>query len=66
MARSGILGSGWVQSFIGGGVRSSSSTSYLRSANSRSNLSVLINAHRSQKNLYQEWSSCLRWCYVWE
>ncbi|KAF9530999.1 hypothetical protein CPB83DRAFT_892268 [Crepidotus variabilis] len=39
-----IIGIGWTQQSIGGGVRSSSSTSYLRSANSRPNLSVLINA----------------------
>lgn len=38
-----ILGVGWVQQTVGGGVRSSSSTSYLKNANSRPNLSVLIN-----------------------
>jgi choline dehydrogenase len=39
-----LLGIGFVQSSIGGGVRSSSSTSYLADANSRPNLTVLINA----------------------
>ena len=39
-----LLGIGFVQSSIGGGVRSSSSTSYLANANSRPNLTVLINA----------------------
>ena len=39
-----VLGIGWVQSSIGDGVRSSSSTSYLRNALSRPNLHVLINA----------------------
>ncbi|KAJ3505131.1 hypothetical protein NLJ89_g7572 [Agrocybe chaxingu] len=39
-----VLGISWVQASIGNGVRSSSSTSYLRSANSRPNLHVLINA----------------------
>ncbi|KAF8797727.1 alcohol oxidase [Phlegmacium glaucopus] len=39
-----VLGIGWIQSTIGGGVRSSSSTSYLRKALSRPNLHVLINA----------------------
>lgn len=39
-----VLGIGWVQSSIGGGVRSSSSTSYLRNALSRPNLHVLIHA----------------------
>ncbi|KAF9528607.1 hypothetical protein CPB83DRAFT_929274 [Crepidotus variabilis] len=37
-----ILGLGWAQQTVGGGVRSSSSTSYLRNANTRPNLSVLI------------------------
>ena len=39
-----VLGIGWVQSSIGNGVRSSSSTAYLRKALSRPNLHVLINA----------------------
>ncbi|KAF9531022.1 hypothetical protein CPB83DRAFT_850041 [Crepidotus variabilis] len=39
---SGILGLGWAQSTIDNGTRQSSSTTYLRSANSRPNLSVLI------------------------
>ncbi|KAF8154533.1 aryl-alcohol oxidase [Crassisporium funariophilum] len=39
-----LLGVGWVQSSVGGGVRSSSSTSYLANGNSRPNLHVLINA----------------------
>jgi choline dehydrogenase-like flavoprotein len=39
-----LLGIGFLQSSIGGGVRSSSSTSYLANANSRPNLTVLINA----------------------
>ena len=39
-----LLGIGFVQSSVGGGVRSSSSTSYLANANSRPNLTVLINA----------------------
>lgn len=39
-----ILGIGFVQSSAGGGIRSSSSTSYLANANSRPNLVVLINA----------------------
>ncbi|KIM43770.1 GMC oxidoreductase [Hebeloma cylindrosporum] len=39
-----LLGIGFVQSSIGKGVRSSSSTSYLANANSRPNLTVLINA----------------------
>ncbi|KAF4616043.1 hypothetical protein D9613_011414 [Agrocybe pediades] len=39
-----ILGIGWAQSSIGNGTRSSSSTSYLRDANSRPNLHVLIHA----------------------
>jgi len=39
-----LLGIGFVQSSIGGGVRSSSSTSYLANANRRPNLTVLINA----------------------
>ncbi|KAF8960730.1 hypothetical protein BDZ97DRAFT_1920807 [Flammula alnicola] len=39
-----ILGLGFLQSTIGGGVRSSSSTSYLANANGRPNLTVLINA----------------------
>ena len=38
-----LLGIGFVQSSIGGGVRSSSSTSYLANANKRPNLTVLIN-----------------------
>lgn len=39
-----VLGIGWVQSSARDGVRSSSSTSYLRKALSRPNLHVLINA----------------------
>ncbi|KAF9481638.1 alcohol oxidase [Pholiota conissans] len=39
-----LLGIGWLQSSAGGGVRSSSSTSYLANANSRPNLTVLIHA----------------------
>jgi choline dehydrogenase len=39
-----LLGIGFMQSSIGGGVRSSSSTSYLANANSRPNLTVLIHA----------------------
>ncbi|KAF5316717.1 hypothetical protein D9619_006567 [Psilocybe cf. subviscida] len=39
-----LLGIGWLQSSAGGGVRSSSSTSYLANANKRPNLTVLINA----------------------
>jgi choline dehydrogenase-like flavoprotein len=39
-----VLGIGWVQSSIGKGVRSSSSTAYLRKALSRPNLHVLVNA----------------------
>ncbi|KAF9483740.1 alcohol oxidase [Pholiota conissans] len=39
-----LLGVGFVQSAMGGGSRSSSSTSYLAQANSRSGLTVLINA----------------------
>ncbi|KAF4610054.1 hypothetical protein D9613_010669 [Agrocybe pediades] len=39
-----LLGVGWMQSTDGGGIRSSSSTSYLAQANSRPNLTVLINA----------------------
>ena len=39
-----LLGVGFIQSTVGGGVRSSSSTSYLATANSRPNLTVLINA----------------------
>ena len=40
-----LLGIGFIQASIGGGIRSSSSTSYLAHANSRPNLSmVLINA----------------------
>lgn len=39
-----LLGIGFFQSSIGKGVRSSSSTSYLANANSRPNLTVLINA----------------------
>lgn len=39
-----LLGIGWLQSSGGGGVRSSSSTSYLAQANSRPNLTVVINA----------------------
>jgi choline dehydrogenase-like flavoprotein len=44
MCGGSVLGIGWAQSSIGAGVRSSSSTSYLRNALSRSNLSVLLNA----------------------
>ncbi|KAF9528605.1 hypothetical protein CPB83DRAFT_853938 [Crepidotus variabilis] len=43
-----ILGIGWVQQTVGGGVRSSSSTSYLQNANSRPNLSVLINSQATR------------------
>jgi len=39
-----LLGIGFLQSSAGGGVRSSSSTSYLAKANSRPNLTVIINA----------------------
>ncbi|PPQ71985.1 hypothetical protein CVT26_007141 [Gymnopilus dilepis] len=39
-----LLGIGWLQSSAGGGVRSSSSTSYLANANSRPNLTVLVGA----------------------
>ncbi|KAF5328368.1 hypothetical protein D9619_013247 [Psilocybe cf. subviscida] len=39
-----LLGVGWLQSSAGGGVRSTSSTSYLANANKRPNLTVLINA----------------------
>ncbi|KAF8963769.1 hypothetical protein BDZ97DRAFT_1919542 [Flammula alnicola] len=39
-----LLGVGFVQSSAGGGVRSSSSTTYLAQANGRPNLTVLINA----------------------
>ncbi|PPQ80124.1 hypothetical protein CVT25_001423 [Psilocybe cyanescens] len=39
-----LLGIGFLQSSVGGGVRSSSSTSYLAKANERPNLTVLINA----------------------
>jgi len=39
-----LLGVGWLQSSAGGGVRSSSSTSYLAAAKSRPNLTVLVNA----------------------
>jgi choline dehydrogenase-like flavoprotein len=39
-----VLGIGWVQSSIGGGKRSSSSSTYLADAIKRPNLSVLINA----------------------
>ena len=39
-----LLGIGFAQSSVGGGVRSSSSTSYLAHANSRPNLMVLIDA----------------------
>ena len=42
-----LLGIGFVQSSIGGEVRNSSSTSYLASANSRPNLTVLIRQWRS-------------------
>lgn len=38
-----LLGIGWLQSSAGGGVRSSSSTSYLAQTNSRPNLKVVIN-----------------------
>ncbi|KAF8185123.1 hypothetical protein BJ912DRAFT_489061 [Pholiota molesta] len=44
MCGGSVLGIGWAQSSIGAGARSSSSTSYLRNALSRSNLSVLLNA----------------------
>jgi choline dehydrogenase-like flavoprotein len=44
MCGGSVLGIGWAQSSIGAGVRSSSSTSYLRNALSRPNLSVLLNA----------------------
>ncbi|KAF9483366.1 alcohol oxidase [Pholiota conissans] len=40
-----LLGIGWVKSSAAGGVRSSSSTTYLAAANSRPNLTVLINAY---------------------
>lgn len=40
-----LLGFGFVKSSAGGGKRSSSSTTYLAAANSRPNLTVLINAH---------------------
>ncbi|TFK64709.1 alcohol oxidase [Pluteus cervinus] len=39
-----VLGMGWVQSSIGDGVRSSSSSSYLHPVTSRPNLHVLVNA----------------------
>ncbi|KDR79277.1 hypothetical protein GALMADRAFT_63161 [Galerina marginata CBS 339.88] len=39
-----LLGIGYLQSSAGGGIRSSSSTSYLAKANSRPNLTVLVNA----------------------
>lgn len=39
-----LLGIGWAQSSMSKGVRASSSTSYLAAANSRPNLTVLINA----------------------
>ncbi|KAF8962180.1 hypothetical protein BDZ97DRAFT_1920652 [Flammula alnicola] len=39
-----LLGTGWIQSSAGGGMRSSSSTSYLAQANGRPNLTVLIHA----------------------
>jgi GMC oxidoreductase len=39
-----LLGISFIQSSIGKGVRSSSSTSYLANANTRPNLTVLINA----------------------
>lgn len=39
-----LLGIGWVQSSAGGGVRSSSSTSYMANAIDRPNLTVLIHA----------------------
>ncbi|KAF8194628.1 hypothetical protein BJ912DRAFT_1141461 [Pholiota molesta] len=38
-----LLGMGWLQSSTGGGVRSSSSTSYLAQSNRRPNLTVVIN-----------------------
>ncbi|KAF8960242.1 hypothetical protein BDZ97DRAFT_1905968 [Flammula alnicola] len=44
MGGGNVLGLGWTQSSIGAGVRSSSSTSYLRNAVSRPNLTVLLNA----------------------
>ncbi|KDR79210.1 hypothetical protein GALMADRAFT_137093 [Galerina marginata CBS 339.88] len=40
-----LLGVGFLQSSAGGGVRSSSSTTYLAKANGRPNLTVLINAY---------------------
>ncbi|PPQ71682.1 hypothetical protein CVT26_007649 [Gymnopilus dilepis] len=40
-----ILGIGFVQSSGGGGVRSSSSTTYLANANKRSGLTVVVNAY---------------------
>lgn len=45
MGGGNVLGIGWVQSSIGGGVRSSSATTYLAGAITRPNLDVLINAH---------------------
>lgn len=39
-----LLGVGWLQSSAGGGVRSTSSSTYLADANKRPNLTVLINA----------------------
>ncbi|KAF9477055.1 alcohol oxidase [Pholiota conissans] len=38
-----LLGMGWLQSSAGGGIRSSSSTSYLNPVNTRPNLTVVIN-----------------------
>ncbi|KAH6912058.1 aryl-alcohol oxidase [Coprinopsis sp. MPI-PUGE-AT-0042] len=40
-----VLGMGWTQNSIGGGVRSSSATTYLKTALSRRQVDVLVNAH---------------------
>jgi choline dehydrogenase-like flavoprotein len=40
-----LLGIGWLKSSMAGGVRSSSSTTYLAAANGRPNLTVVINAY---------------------
>ena len=40
-----VLGIGWTQNSIGGGERSSSSTTYLAEAVKRGNVDVLTNAH---------------------
>ncbi|PPQ81819.1 hypothetical protein CVT25_013655 [Psilocybe cyanescens] len=40
----GLLGVGFIQSSAGGGIRSSSSNTYLANANGRPNLTVLVNA----------------------